>query len=205
MRHVSALVLMLLMGSAAAQHATVEGYVRDAKSGTSITGVNVAVYRSGDYGTTVALTETDSRGYYSVAVQPGSYYDVYLRMGGSNPNQRTSEAVSAGAVYTLNFNIASESAYGGEVVEKYGFGVVVAVALLILFIILVDQLFLRRSRKPGVKDLKGERDRLQKMLELTKSKYHRRELDEESFREITREHQQKLIELESQIKELEGK
>ena len=43
------------------------------------------------------------------------------------------------------------------------------------------------------------------MITLTKAKFHRREIDEESFREITRDQQEKLIELESEIKELEKK
>ncbi|MFH0862888.1 MAG: hypothetical protein V1875_07670 [Candidatus Altiarchaeota archaeon] len=168
-------------------------------------GVNVEVYTSKDHTNAVASSKTDQRGFYSVTVLPGEYYDVYLRLGDVNPNQRTTEPAEAGGLYTLNFNIASESSYNSSVVEKYGFVVVVAVAFLILAVILADQLFFRRARKPRLGDLERQRDQIKEMLELARVKYHHREMDEQSFREITRSQQEKLIEIESKIKGITGK
>ncbi|MBD3388404.1 MAG: hypothetical protein GF416_04970 [Candidatus Altiarchaeales archaeon] len=51
-------------------------------------------------------------------------------------------------------------------------------------------------------DLERERDELEKMTALAKAKYHRRELDEESFREIVRDNQRKIIELELKMKSM---
>jgi len=202
----AAFVLLLFVGCCCGQQATLEGYVRDGNTGQSMPNVKVDVYASEDHINLAASTKTDDKGFYSAEVQPGRFYDVYLRIGDVNPNQRTSQAVEAGGVYTLNFNIAAESSYSSDVVEKYGFGVVIAVAGLILVIILVDQLFLRRKPKePGLEELERRRQQTEEMVAITKVKYHRREIDEESFREITRDQQEKLIEIESRIKELKGK
>ena len=43
------------------------------------------------------------------------------------------------------------------------------------------------------------------MTALAKSKYHARKLDEESFREIVRDNQTKIIQIELKIKELQAK
>ncbi|MBN2014308.1 MAG: hypothetical protein JW778_03930 [Candidatus Altiarchaeota archaeon] len=53
--------------------------------------------------------------------------------------------------------------------------------------------------------LLDEKNRVEEMIELAKTKYHRRALDEESFREIIRDHQKKLIEIEAKIKHLESR
>lgn len=202
------LFTLLLLASVCCgqQAATIEGNVRDGKTGQSMGGVKVDVYTSEDHVNVIATTHTDDNGYYSVQVAPGRYYDIYLRIGDVNPNQRTNSVVEPRGVYTLNFNIATESSYSSGVVEKYGFGVVVAVAGFILLLILVDQLVLRKSiREPTLSELKKQRQQIEEMTALTKAKYHRREIDEESYREITRDQQEKLIELESKIRELEGK
>jgi uncharacterized membrane protein len=199
-------LLFLVAGACSAQgQATLQGFVRDGNTGNSMPGIKVDVYTSEDHINIVASTRTDEEGFYSVGVAPNKYYDVYLRVGDVSPNQRTNEDVEAGGVYTLNFNIAAESSYSSSVVEKYGFGIVVVVAVLILLIILIDQLILRRPKTPGLKELRRERDHLQEMIDLAKNKYHKREIDEESFREIIKDKQERLIELESKIRELEGK
>lgn len=54
-------------------------------------------------------------------------------------------------------------------------------------------------------DLRNKQVEIEKMVELSKQKYHRRLLDEQSFREIVKDYQKKLIELESEISKLEGK
>ncbi|MCX6695523.1 MAG: AAA family ATPase, partial [Candidatus Altiarchaeota archaeon] len=53
-----------------------------------------------------------------------------------------------------------------------------------------------------VEDLLRQKAEIESMIELAKSKYHKRELDEESFREITRDDQKKLIEIESKLNKL---
>ncbi|MFH0861351.1 MAG: hypothetical protein V1921_09135 [Candidatus Altiarchaeota archaeon] len=54
-------------------------------------------------------------------------------------------------------------------------------------------------------ELRNKRKEIENMIELSKQKYHRRLLDEQSFREIVKDYQKKLIELESEISQLEGK
>jgi len=200
-----ALLLSVLAASAAAEETILQGYVVDGSTGRSMADVKVEVYTSEDHTNVVASSKTDPKGFYSVTVPPGGYYDVYLRLGVVNPNQRTTEPVEAGGLYTLNFNIASESAYSSPVVEKYGFAVVVVVAFIILAVIFADQLFFRRARKPKLGDLERQRDQIRERIELTRAKYHHREMDEQSFREITKSQQEKLIEIESNIRELTGK
>ncbi|MFH1297370.1 MAG: hypothetical protein ABIJ04_08880 [Bacteroidota bacterium] len=54
-------------------------------------------------------------------------------------------------------------------------------------------------------ELRNKRKEVENMIDLSKQKYHRRLLDEQSFREIVKEYQKKLIELESEITKVEGK
>lgn len=203
---VSAVMLVLASYAAAEGIATIEGYVRDSNSGNSIPGLRVDVYSSDDHGNIVAGARTDDNGFYSVNVSAGRYYDVYLRTDVGNPNQRTTEDVREGAVYPVNFNVAVESSYQNTIIDKYGIGIVIAVAVLVVLLIVYDQLSSRaKSKGPGLDEMRRERDQLQEMVNMAKAKYHRREIDEESFREITRDQQERLIELESKIKVLEGK
>jgi len=53
--------------------------------------------------------------------------------------------------------------------------------------------------------LRAEKKRLDGMIELTKSKYHRREIDETGFKNIITEYQKQLIEIEAKIGKLEEK
>jgi hypothetical protein len=94
---------------------------------------------------------------------------------------------------------------------------VVAVALLILSIVLV--FFLRgRSKRfetlpheigldvgDELLRLQSEKKDVEEMIRIAKRKYHKRTLDEESFREIVRDHQKKLIEIEARISQIEGR
>jgi len=57
---------------------------------------------------------------------------------------------------------------------------------------------------PSVKKLVEEKKEIEGMIELTKMKYHTRELDEHSFSNITQEYQKRLIELEAKIKKQKG-
>jgi len=86
------------------------------------------------------------------------------------------------------------------------------IALLVVLIAAVAYVYWksRKHKREGEKDDVGELDKLQKekrdieeLIELAKKKYHSRKLDEESFREIVRDHQKKLIEIESKISNME--
>jgi len=54
-----------------------------------------------------------------------------------------------------------------------------------------------------LKKLKDKEAGIEKLIEKAKAKYHKRELDEESFREIVSGYQKELMELSLEIKELE--
>ncbi len=229
-RFCGTLVFALFLASFchAAQNATIQGYVKNQKTGMPNEGVWVDVYKSDDHSKSIASMKTDAQGFYSAEVPAGFSYDVYVRAGDPNPNQRTSNAVEPSGVYTLNFKIDSETNYSEVSMEKYGFWIVVIVAVLILLIILIDQLLLRKKRvmreleterdklkkrieegdksEPGseLERLQKERDQIDYMINLTKIKFHKRKIDEESFREIARDYQKKLIEVEAKIDELTG-
>jgi len=198
-------IILIASLSSAQSHATLQGYVRDGNSGESIPEVKVDVYLSQDHGKTVASTSTDEKGFYILTVPPGEYYDVYLRTGEVNPNQRTSQAVQANGVYTLNFNIVAESAYSSSVVEKYGVSAIVILAFILFAIILYDRLASRKPTKQDTASLRKQKDEIQGMLDLARYKYHHREIDEESFRAITKDQQEKLIELEARLGKQDGK
>ena len=61
------------------------------------------------------------------------------------------------------------------------------------------------EKELSVEDLKREKDRIQELINIAKRKYHRRQLDEESFREIVRDNQVKIIQLQQQINDLSGR
>ena len=214
------IVWILLVHASSQGKSKIEGYVRDGKTGAANSGVRVDVYPSDDHSRPISYTQTDSRGYYSFNVPPGKYYDVYVRMGNVNPTQRTSSATVEDGIYTINFDLYADSSYSNVVVEKYGLWLVAAVAALILGIIMLDILFrlIFRGRRreaapaPGKADagadsmekLAAEKNEVESMIELSRTKYHRREIDEESFREIVRDHQKKIIEIEARMKSLGG-
>jgi len=50
--------------------------------------------------------------------------------------------------------------------------------------------------------LEIKKTKIEYMLKIAKSKYHKREMDEESLREITKENQEKLLRIEVKMKEL---
>ena len=215
-------LLIALLTLSSAQNAELQGYVKDRKTGAPYAGINVDIYPSDDHSRPAAQTQTDSKGYYSATVPPGKYYDVYARIGDTNPTYRTSAAVAEGGVYIMDFNIDAESSYTNIVVEKYGFWIVVLVAFIILAVILADtavRMLSRRregSMEAGVQARAGEKpadelggllkdkQEIESMIELSKSKYHKRLIDDESFREIVRDQQKNLIEVEAKIRSLKG-
>jgi hypothetical protein len=219
------MILSAIVACVAAENPKIEGYLKDRKTGAPYPGVRIDVYPSDDHSNLVAYTQTDNKGYYSLTVPAGKYYDVYVRMGEANPTQRTNTPTVDGGVYTLNFDLESESSYSNVIVEKYGIWIVVLVSLVVLGIIFFDVVFRlifgrRKERiivetkttpqaqtepsKVDLNDLVKEKAEIESEIELTKTKYHKRLIDEESFREIVRDQQKKLIEIETRIKSIKG-
>jgi len=63
----------------------------------------------------------------------------------------------------------------------------------------------RESEQPDNEELKrleSQKADLEEKIRIAKSKYYKRDLDEESFREIVKENQEKLIDIESQMRKL---
>ncbi len=61
------------------------------------------------------------------------------------------------------------------------------------------------SEATELSKLQDERKTLEEMIILAKKKYHKRKLDEESFREIVKDPQKKLIEIETKINQIEAR
>ena len=57
--------------------------------------------------------------------------------------------------------------------------------------------------KDELKQLLVEKDKIEYMINLTKIRYHKRAMDTESFREIVRDYQKKLVELDARMSELQ--
>ncbi|MEA1925030.1 MAG: hypothetical protein U9M95_04095, partial [Candidatus Altiarchaeota archaeon] len=56
-----------------------------------------------------------------------------------------------------------------------------------------------------LKRLHDEKKSVEEMMKLAQFKFRKRKLDEESFREIVRDQQKRLIEIEATINEMEGR
>lgn len=225
MKCYSLFAILLLIQFSSADNAIIQGYVRDKSTGAPFRNVVVEIYSTDDSSRPIASTRTNDQGFYGAEVVPEKYYDVFVRVGDPNPNQRTSTIVVNNSVYTINFEIQSEISHSQVMIERYGFWIVVIVATVILVIILIDQIFLRKKRiiksleqekevlekklekeevtaEDEMTRLQKETDQIEYMINLTKIKFHKRQLDEESFREIVRDYQKKLIELEAKINRL---
>ncbi len=59
------------------------------------------------------------------------------------------------------------------------------------------------ARADELTELQNKRDHIKELIRRTKVKYHKRELDEESFREIVKDYQKQLMEINVKIWELE--
>lgn len=87
-------------------------------------------------------------------------------------------------------------------------GIVIAC---LLAAVLVVYLATRRRGTPiegeelQIQNLLKEKKTVEEMIELAKAKYHKRTLDEDSFKEIVKENQKKLIEIETRIGDLEAR
>ncbi len=206
MRLLQLLFLVLFVNHAvcAQDLAVIQGVVTDGGTGESLAGISVVVYAAEDHSKPVNAEITDETGHYIITVPPGKFYDIYLRLGDSNPNQRTPEAVNSGVEYNLNFKIMRESSFSNEIIETYGVWIVVAFAGIFFLIVVYDSLIGKRKKSPSVKDLEKQKKEIENVLEIARTKYHKREIDEGSFKQITTDKQQKMIELESKIQSLKG-
>lgn len=220
----SLLLLLLLYSASAAENATIYGYVTDRDTGKPLDDIVVEIFSSADHSAPVASVYTDIKGSYNASVPAGQTYDIYVRLGKVNPSQ--SVYLAEGYVQKVDFEISMQSvSQTTSIIEDSGFSMVVVVAVVILVVILFDQVYLRKKRvmrdleaekkhlekklaeegepMDELSSLKKERDRINYMVNLTKTKYHQRKLDEESFREIVRDYQKTLIEIETKIEEME--
>ncbi|VVB54915.1 Carboxypeptidase regulatory-like domain protein [uncultured archaeon] len=215
-RFLAFIAVFWLVQVALAQNATISGHVTDKDTGRPYSGVSVEVFNATDHSVPVAALVTDDKGFFETEVPGMVNYDIFLRVGKSNPSQ--SVYVQAGQIQTVDFIVSSRAVSASEAEDSGGFIVVVVVALVVLAVILVDQVLSRRKGKavvggsaavlPAKESLEqrkarltSEKARIEEMISLTKNKYQHRLIDEESFREIIRDHQKKLIEVEAQLKE----
>ncbi|HIE34242.1 MAG TPA: hypothetical protein EYP86_03805 [Candidatus Altiarchaeales archaeon] len=89
------------------------------------------------------------------------------------------------------------------------FFILIFVVAFFIIIIMVFVFYFLSFRKPSIdyelqiKKLLDEKKSIEEMIEIAKKKYHQRKLDEESFREIVRDNQKKLIEIEAKIDDIE--
>ncbi|MFH1125485.1 MAG: carboxypeptidase regulatory-like domain-containing protein [Candidatus Altiarchaeota archaeon] len=199
------------------------GYVTDKGTGSPFVNISVDVFMALDHSSPLASVRTDNKGYYNATVEPGNY-DIYLRVGDSNPMQ--SVYVQAGQIQQIDFKINMKSISEQQQMDSYTYWIVFIIGGIILLIILADQIFFKRKRI--LSDLAAERSRLESelkgkeeavdelgklkkdkgqleyMINLTRTKYHQRTINEESYREIIRDYQEKLIEVEAKIAAMEA-
>jgi hypothetical protein len=210
--------------TSADSNATIYGYVKETGTGRPYENVRVDIFYADDHSKAVATLTTDGKGYYNTTVTGDMGYDIYVRVG--NRNFHRPIYIEGGSIKGVDFEITIKSVFE-SLTEEGGLWIVVVVAIIILGIILLDQIYLRKRRVmrelelerkkleerleievDGPEDelmkLKKDRDRIQYMINLTKTKFHKRKLDEESFREIVRDYQKRIIEIETRITELES-
>ncbi len=213
-------LILLASSSSAASNATINGYVLDKETRQPFSGVRIEVFSFTDHENPVYASLTDSRGFYNASVPAGDTYDVYVRLEKGSLQQQV--YVGEGYVQRVDFEVKLAQNTGFiEEVAGSGSLPVAAVALVILAVVVVDQLRIRRRRAirkqekqqaeiekdktPEIERLKKQRAEMDEMITLTKNKYHKREIDDQSFREIMRDYQKKMIELETKMREEEEK
>jgi len=218
-----AVVLLMPLPVVAAGTASIDGHIIDKDTGKHLAGLLVEAINVSD-GKTVASSITDESGYYSMNVSPGNY-DVFVRIGEKQPSQ--SLFVQTGQIQSLDFKISMKSISEQQMTQSPLFWAQIILAGFILLIIIIDQLFFKRKRilsdlaaersrlevelKKGdetsrdeISKLKKDKSQLEYMINLTRTKYHERSINEESFREIIRDYQEKLIEVEAKMAALES-
>ncbi len=99
-------------------------------------------------------------------------------------------------------------AYNAASAPGKGYSDIGILVVILLFFLFIGIFFrIKKKRISGEKctelvGLENERNRIKDMMRMTKIKYHKREIDEESFREIIRDYEKRLIEVEEKIKDV---
>ncbi len=217
------LVAALAASVSAEYDATIYGYVTDQKTGAPFSDVQVDVFFSDDPSTPFVTVQTDERGFYNASVHGDRNYDIYVRMGSNHPHQET--YVGRNEVRGHSFTINMETISEQTIIDQPYFWVIALIAILVVGVIVFDEIFMRKRKISGLEAekeklteriestvetdeltaLEKKRDRINLMVKMAQLKFHKRQLDEESFREIIRDKQKELIEIEARISELKEK
>jgi hypothetical protein len=223
---ITSLILVSALPAASAQSAAfLAGCVTNKDNGMPFNGTLVQVYDVAEPNNAVSSVYTDVKGCYNTSVKPGNY-NIYVRIGNTHPTQ--SVYVQAGQIQQVDFRISMKSVLEEQLTSSNMFWIQVGIAGIILAVIVVDQLFFKKKRILGelaaertkleaemkkdegwgwygeVNNLRKEKKQLEYMINLTRTKYHERSINEESYREIIRDYQEKLIEVEAKIAALES-
>jgi len=93
------------------------------------------------------------------------------------------------------------------------FGLIVFLVFIVFLLLIYRFIRKKKTPKPEITPssdyqlelirLNDEKKSIEEMIKLAQFKFHKRKLDEESFREIVRDQQKKLIEIEANIKDIE--
>jgi hypothetical protein len=107
---------------------------------------------------------------------------------------------------------------GGGVSDNEGVGtgllfmlmlVVLVVAILLIIVYLIrgrrGPEAISTESTPELEKLQKEKGEIEEMIRIAKVKFYKRKLDEESYKEIVKDNQEKLIRIEAKISELEGR
>ena len=214
------LVASLLAAAGAQQNAIIYGYVLDEKTGAPLDKVVVEIFASDDPSRAIVSRYTDSRGFFNASVQGNKNYEIYVRLGDKNPKQ--SVYVTGGAIQEVRFVVSMETINEQNIIEQPYFLVFAVIAVLVIGVILFDEVYMRRRKISAletdkeklknriestveldeVSTLEKKRDRIELMIKMAQLKFHKRKLDDESFREIVRDKQKDLIEIEARLSEL---
>ncbi|MEA1924372.1 MAG: hypothetical protein U9M95_00725 [Candidatus Altiarchaeota archaeon] len=214
------LVALLLAAAGAEQKATIYGYVLDEKTGTPLDKVVVEIFASDDPSKAIVSKYTDSKGFFNTSVEGNRNYEIYVRLGGKNPKQ--SVYVTSGAMQEIKFIVSMERISEQNIIEQPYFLIFAVIAVLVIGVILFDEVYMRRRKISAletdkerlksridstveldeVSALEKKRDRIELMIKMAQLKFHKRKLDDESFREIVRDKQKDLIEIEARLSEL---
>ncbi|OYT53386.1 MAG: hypothetical protein B6U72_05990 [Candidatus Altiarchaeales archaeon ex4484_2] len=214
------LVASLLAAAGAQQNAIIYGYVLDEKTGAPLDKVVVEIFASDDPSRAIVSRYTDSRGFFNASVQGNRNYEIYVRLGDKNPKQ--SVYVTGGAIQEVRFVVSMETISEQNIIEQPYFLVFAVIAVLVIGVILFDEVYMRRRKISAletdkeklknriestveldeVSTLEKKRDRIELMIKMAQLKFHKRKLDDESFREIVRDKQKDLIEIEARLSEL---
>ena len=210
----------MLAAAGAQQNAIIYGYVLDEKTGAPLDKVVVEIFASDDPSRAIVSRYTDSRGFFNASVQGNRNYEIYVRLGDKNPKQ--SVYVTGGAIQEVRFVVSMETISEQNIIEQPYFLVFAVIAVLVIGVILFDEVYMRRRKISAletdkeklknriestveldeVSTLEKKRDRIELMIKMAQLKFHKRKLDDESFREIVRDKQKDLIEIEARLSEL---